>query len=124
MSANVLSFGIMVMAVGNIRISSARHVFVKPYPISIPIQSVGMWYPLLAPVGRQFPRLRANSLSCIQALITYYFYLHILSRSIIFLVFLDAAKMNAQGIVIMRNVVRATKLADVRSTGLTPMRKQ
>ena len=56
--------------------------------------------------------------------LSYYFYLQILSRSIILLVFLDAVKMNTQGIVIMRNVVRTTKLAEVRSTGFTPMRKR
>jgi hypothetical protein len=44
------------------------------------------------------------------------------SRSIIFLVFLDATAMKSQGTVIMRKVVRITKLADVSNTGFTPMR--
>ena len=49
-------------------------------------------------------------------------YLQMRSRSIIFLVFLDAIKMNSQGTVIMRKVARTTKVADVRSTGFAPMR--
>jgi hypothetical protein len=52
------------------------------------------------------------------------YYLQILSRSIILRVFLDAVKMNNQGIVIMRNVVRTTKLAEVRSTGFTLTRNR
>src|SRR5208283_1172636 len=113
----------MATAVGKICLLSDRHVFVNPYPISIPMHSIAMGPLLIASLKGRLPGLGRSVLDA-PPFLSYYFYLQILSRSIILLVFLDAVKMNTQGIVIMRNVVKTTKLAEVRRTGFTPMRKR
>ncbi len=99
----------------------------KATPASLPARTnQGMGHCVVSPSFLE-GRYRVTSFSAAPTKGTknmsiYYFYRHMRSRSIIFLVFLDATAMKSQGTVIMRKVVRITKLADVRSTGFTPMR--
>ena len=102
----------------------------KATPASLPDRTNrGMGHCVVSPSFFSKGRFRVTSFSaaptkgteCIYNL-TITSYRHTRSRSIILLVFLDATAMQSQGTVIMRKVVRITKLAEVRSTGFTPMR--